>query len=285
MEILEEYVDVDGVRLWTAGQGSGIPVLLCHGGPGACDNLGPVAAMIDQRARVHRFDQRGCGRSDDAPPHTLERGIADIEALRRHWGYDRWIIGGHSWGAMLAMAYALEHPQRVWGALLISSSGIDPIGPEYRANYRRRLTVEDLARLDELQELRSRAAPDEMAAIREEMTRIKLMADLSDPATALDLPRYPCRMNFAVNAALYADWLRYMAQPGIDVRAVRIGAPAMIVNGEDDPRPADGARRLAALLPDAVLELLPGAGHYPWLEHPERLRRALERFMANIWWK
>jgi len=59
----EEHVAVDGAELWCATSGHGPGLVLAHGGPGMSDNLGPVAAMVDDLATVHRFDQRACGRS------------------------------------------------------------------------------------------------------------------------------------------------------------------------------------------------------------------------------
>lgn len=100
-------------RLWTAAQGSGIPLLLCNGGPGCCDYLAPVAAMLDDLAFVIRFEARGCGRSDPAPSYDIAGVVKDLEAIREHYGIDHWVVGGHSWGHDLALAYALEHPDRV----------------------------------------------------------------------------------------------------------------------------------------------------------------------------
>ena len=77
-------VQVDaGVRLWTEVTGEGPPVILYHGGPGTPDYLGTMAALLP--AQVHRFEQRGCGRSDDARPNTIDALLADTEALREHW--------------------------------------------------------------------------------------------------------------------------------------------------------------------------------------------------------
>ena len=62
------------------------------------------------------FDQRGCGRSR---PHaslvdnTTWHLVADMEALRKHLGIERWLVFGGSWGSTLALAYAQTHPQRV----------------------------------------------------------------------------------------------------------------------------------------------------------------------------
>ena len=56
-------VAVSGALLRTTTQGHGPPLVLCHGGPGDWDDLGAVAGMLDDRATVHRYDQRACGRA------------------------------------------------------------------------------------------------------------------------------------------------------------------------------------------------------------------------------
>lgn len=79
-------------------------------GPGLWDNLGGLAALVAPSATVIRWEQRGCGRSDRAGPYQLDRSIEDLDQLRAHLGFDRWIVGGHSWGATLALHYALSRP-------------------------------------------------------------------------------------------------------------------------------------------------------------------------------
>ena len=59
-------------------------------------------------AQVIRFEARGCGRSSAVPPYTIATCLADLEAIRQHYGVVRWIVGGHSAGADLALAYALH---------------------------------------------------------------------------------------------------------------------------------------------------------------------------------
>jgi len=120
----ENYIVSNGDRIWTVMQGGGIPVLLCNGGPGCADYLGPVAGMIDDLSQVIRFEQRGCGRSEHALPYDLETCLFDLESIRIHYGIERWILGGHSWGANLALAYSLEYPDNGLGLLYIAGNGI-----------------------------------------------------------------------------------------------------------------------------------------------------------------
>ncbi len=123
MKATEEFVASGPAELWTAREGIGPPLMLCSGGPGCCDYLGEVDAMLDDLAQVLRFEQRGCGRSSAMGPYDLETCVGDLEALRMHFGFERWTIGGHSWGADLSLCYALAHPDRTRAVLYLCGHG------------------------------------------------------------------------------------------------------------------------------------------------------------------
>lgn len=133
-QIRERLIDVGRARVWVGDSGAGAPVILSNGGPGCCDYLEPVADMIDDLTHVYRWEQRGCGRSDHTGPYDIKTVIGDMESLRVTLGHDRWIVGGHSWGANLAHAYALAFPHRVSGLIYLSGTGIDH---DWREGYQR----------------------------------------------------------------------------------------------------------------------------------------------------
>ena len=122
--MMEQFLQSEGARLWTISEGSGVPIVLCSGGPGCCDYLAPVAAMLDDIAQVIRFEGRGCGRSEPLPPYTIETCLADLEAVRQHYGIERWIVAGHSAGADLALAYTLAYPKLVLSFICIAGGRI-----------------------------------------------------------------------------------------------------------------------------------------------------------------
>lgn len=72
--VVEERVAVGGAPLWTATSGTSPPLVLAHGGPGMWDYLESVARMVDDLVTVHRYDQRGCGRSPAGPPYRGPTG-------------------------------------------------------------------------------------------------------------------------------------------------------------------------------------------------------------------
>ena len=123
---MEQFVTSGGASLWTDAQGTARKgtVLLCSGGPGCCDYLRPVSEMLEDAYRVIRFEQRGCGRSTADGRYDLQTALRDMEAIREAYGLDRWIVGGHSWGADLSLIYALEYPNRAAAALFMAGMGL-----------------------------------------------------------------------------------------------------------------------------------------------------------------
>lgn len=120
----ESTLKVDGEHtLYFAEYGNpkGIPVVVCHGGPGAGSDSYFAQYFNPTEYRVIVFDQRGAGQS--TPKGSLNNNetkhhIHDIEKLREHLKIDRWAVKGGSWGATLALLYAEAHPDRVLGLIL-----------------------------------------------------------------------------------------------------------------------------------------------------------------------
>lgn len=108
------YVECSGVE-------TGIPVVVIHGGPGAGCSPQMRRFFDPERYQIVLFDQRGAGRS---VPHasidnnTTQHTLADLERLREHLNINRWVLFGGSFGATIALHYALQSPDRVSGLIL-----------------------------------------------------------------------------------------------------------------------------------------------------------------------
>ncbi len=107
-----------------AGAGRGAPLILCHGGPGLWDMFGSLAGSLAGDVRAVRWDQRGCGRSERRGPYSVARSVADLDAVRAALDVERVAVLGHSWGATLALRYALDHPDRVSALIYVSGTGL-----------------------------------------------------------------------------------------------------------------------------------------------------------------
>jgi proline iminopeptidase len=104
-----------------SGNPQGVPILFLHGGPGAGATPTHRRFFDPTYYRIVVCDQRGAGRSlplGSLADNTLKHLVADIEALRRHLGIERWAVFGGSWGSTLGLAYAEAHPQHCRGLVL-----------------------------------------------------------------------------------------------------------------------------------------------------------------------
>jgi proline iminopeptidase len=103
------------------GNPNGVPVVFLHGGPGAGATAAHRRFFDPAFYRIVIFDQRGAGRSTphgELTDNTTPLLVADMEALRRHRGIERWVVFGGSWGSTLALAYAETHPARCRALIL-----------------------------------------------------------------------------------------------------------------------------------------------------------------------
>lgn len=118
-------LDPGHVMAWgSVGDDAAPPVLILHGGPGGRSRAASVNWFEGLGVRCIVHDQRGCGASTPAGAlhhNDLDTLVADIERLREHLGLSHWAVAGGSWGALLAVAYAAQHPQRV-DALFLRSA-------------------------------------------------------------------------------------------------------------------------------------------------------------------
>jgi proline iminopeptidase len=113
----------DGHRVYVeqCGRPEGVPVLVLHGGPGGGCSPAMRRYFDPSVYRVVLFDQRGCGRSRphaSVDANTTWHLMGDIERIRTELGIDRVILFGGSWGATLALTYAITHPDRVTNLVL-----------------------------------------------------------------------------------------------------------------------------------------------------------------------
>ena len=265
----------DGVRLWTATTGtttSAPPVVILHGGPGLWDDYAVLADMLDDLTVVHRFDQRGCGRSGPSDEQTMARLAQDIDELRQYWGHERILVIGHSFGATLALTYAASYPDHAAGVVYLGGVGIGDWHTPYYEELDRRMTPEQRERLNDLSG-RKRSADEEtefrvLSWFTSHADQSRAMEWAAEEA-AVDLP-----INFHANRALAGE-MNAWPDEYVAGFAATISAPVTFIHGDGDPRPVSAVRDLAAHIPHHTFHLLPSAGHSPWREQPDLVREVL----------
>jgi pimeloyl-ACP methyl ester carboxylesterase len=241
-------------------------MLLLHGGPGLSDYLEPLAVELAPAFTVVTYQQRGIAPSVVEGDRSVEGHVADAVAVMDALAWRRpWVLG-HSWGGHLAMHLAVLHPERVAGIVVADALGaVDDGGEaEFGRNLMRSLGAAALARIEEIT---AREESGEVT-VAEEVEALRLLWPFyfADPAAAPPMP--PMDMDPDGHLVTWASIRRHLEQGTLETSLPFLGMPAMFVHGELDPIPVEAIRRSAALVPGSRLEVLPGVGHFPWLERP-----------------
>jgi len=258
----------EGFTLRCTVSGGGDRVLLgLHGGPGGSGGgyLDPLHRLAAPDRTVVTFDQLGTGESEVPPPGyawSVAGAVADVDAVRRHFTARRADVLGHSWGGMLALQYALDHPGHV-GRLVLSNT----------TSSSARITLGSLAQLAAVLPAAQAAAamtadllgehrtPAFRAAVRAWLARYGTEGDLdaARAETAEALAPGPAgrglwgdRLWFATGAL--RDW-------DVEPRLPEITAPTLVVHGGDDMSGADTNRVLAEGIPDCEWLTMNNNGH------------------------
>lgn len=270
----------DGCELEVTVTGEGPAIVLNHGGPGLWDYLEELDDFLPGHT-VIRYDQRGCGRSDRTQPWSYPRLLADLENLREELGLDRWVVGGHSFGAGLALRYAVEHPERTTAVLYLAGTGID--WPTWRDAYKaREAKARNTTTTKRIAELEGgdRSSEEEL-----EYLALRWMTDYKDQALGRARSEAMARaahdagitVNYELNKVLNAD------QTPIDLDALSaLDRNVLIVQGDRDVRPVASCDELVELLPRATRIVMDKAGHYPWAERPDMFRIVMAGFLAGL---
>lgn len=267
--------EVRGVRLFERRTGAGPETVVLHGGPGAHhDYLLPGFDRLAVDRTLVYYDQRGGGRSavEREVPLGWREQVADLEALRQLWGRERLTLAGYSWGGLLALLYAIEHPGRVDRLALVSPA---PAWRSARDQFERRLAARNSAP----EVIAAKAAVQagglrelDAAGYRQRMFEFSVAGYFHDWRQARNLT--PFRITGRTQQAVWESLGDFDLRP----RLAGLGIPSLVVHGEDDPIPIETAATTAELL-GAPLVRLADCGHVPYVEQPERFVAALDPFL------
>lgn len=219
----------------------------------------------------------------------IDKYIADLEAIRRHFGIDRLNILGHSWGAALGARYVRAHPDKV-SQLIMVSPGPVRIDP-YDAMFIPRVTAwmddTQLAEFESLFNTFVEGKGDDILALCREFTNIFKRGYFYDPLDLETFARMRGDICSAPEAALRNTWtvnaLTLQSLGEYDWRNDYgdIDIPVLIITGVRDIFPVENFHEWEAAFPNAQLVLLDGAGHYPHVERPDEFFLRVEEFVDN----
>jgi 3-oxoadipate enol-lactonase len=261
------FLETNGARIWYEAEGSGAPVVFVHAGVANLRMWDDQATAFRDAYRVIRYDTRGSGRTEtDAVPFSNR---ADLAAVLDELGETSAHVVGLSRGAMIALDFALEFPDRV-RSLTVAAGGIggyeSPDEPP----------VEIWEEPERLQEAK------DWPALAEWETRY--WAD--GPGQSADrAPAVRTRVHDWVLENYEAEKQEGEPQPLQPPAVERLGdlrVPLLVLLGTlDDPGTTESMRQLASRVPGARLEAFETA-HLINLEEPERFNRVLREFLDSV---
>jgi proline iminopeptidase len=277
------HVDVNGGRLWFDVNGPGLvpsgrdmrvrpTVVLVHGGPGSFDHsyFKPAFDELATVAQVVYLDLRGHGRSEwgDAATWTFERCADDIRVFCDTVGIADPIVFGHSMGGACVLLYGARHPGHAAG--LIVESGFARWGAARVVAGLRRAGGEMLA------DLAARSFGGE--PVTEEEDALVFAAFGPRIPNDEQLARAPH------NSDLNTHGMQLVTQLDILDQLNRIQSRTLVHVGELDPvTPVDAAQEIIEALPPGIgrLEILADAGHFAWLDTPDRYWPVIIDFVTS----
>jgi proline iminopeptidase len=268
---------VNGIQLFERRAGVGPETVVLHGGPGAQhDYLLPGFDRLAVGRTLIYYDQRGGGRSavSRETPVGWREHVADLEALRELWGLERLTLAGYSWGGLLSLLYALEHPGRVERLALVSSG---PIWRGARVEFERRLAERNTAPV--VQQERRRVQSSGLREQDPELYRRRLF-ELSVAGYFHDWNRASELTPFRITGRTQQEVWDSLGDFDLRPALQGLSIPALVLHGESDPIPIETAEELASTL-RVSLQRIPACGHVPYVEAPEEFTRLLDAFLPR----
>lgn len=286
----ESRIPVQGAELYCREVGQGTPMIVLHGGPDFdITYLLPELDRLSDKFHLIYYDQRGRGRSaGHVKPEdvTLESEMDDLDKVREHFHLDKVDLLGHSWGTVLALEYALRHPERVSRLVLM-----DP-APASAADIDR-FRKERVEKWPVLMELRKAIAdttaykeadPDAVVAyyrvhFRPALARSgdyeKLIMRMQ--ARFIEQGKEGILKSRAVEDRLVNE--TWASPKGYDLhpKLKGLNIPTLVITGDHDFFPF-AAEHIAQAIPGARLVTLKDCGHFPYLECPVPLREQIDAF-------
>ena len=265
-------VDVD---LYCTEEGGGPPLLVHHSGPGLDHTvIAPHLSPLAQDVRLVCFDHRGTGRSS-APrgdnAYHIDRFVEDIAALADGLSLGPFALLGHSFGGIVALHFALAHPDLLTQLILVST----PASHHY---------IEDVE--SALPELLEPAALAELASLQDTPPSAQVMRRslellspiyFHDPARVSRLELESVRFG-PDTQAVWASLEGFDLRP----RLSEVRVPALVIAGAQDRAVTpERAKELADGLRDGRLRVIENSGHYPFIEAPEEFLSAVRDFLLG----
>jgi pimeloyl-ACP methyl ester carboxylesterase len=249
-------------------RGDGPPILFAHGTLMDRTMFAPQMAALTPEYRAAAFDFRA--RTEFwAGPYDLDDLVADTLGVADGLWMDTPVLAGMSMGGFTALRYALQHPDRLSGLILIDAAA-EAHDEADREQYR--AMVEDLPDAERV----SRGLAEASAHF--------LFGETTTERNPNLVERWVSRWETYVPEAVHHEVHSWLDRPGVADRLDEIDVPTLVVHGEEDRSlPIEGAERMAEAIPDADLARISEAGHTSTLENPNAVSEAIEGFLERVY--
>lgn len=244
---------------------SGPVVIVLHGGPAGAGEAAPLAKGLADSFSILEPWQRGSDAG--AGPLTVAKHVEDLHVLVKAPGIGRRpAIVGESWGAMLALAYAAEHPDSAGHLALVGCGAFDKKArARIEVNLTERMDDDLRRRFDDLAE----QVPD---PVERQIKRMKLIDHLysyDSIDAAYEGPDEP--FDEKAHIETWNDMVRLQEEGFYPAAFTSIKSPVIMLHGGYDPHPGDMIRAsLSPFLPQLEYHEWEHCGHSPWLERRVR---------------
>jgi L-proline amide hydrolase len=266
------------------------PVVICHGGPGAAhDYTEPIADLSRSGRGCVLYDQVGCGRSThlpDAPADfwTVQLFKDELVDLTRHLGIaDRYAVVGQSWGGMLALEHALDHPAGLRGIVVADSPASIPLWVAEANRLREDLPPDVQETLTRHEEEGTTNAPEYEAAVRvyydRHLCRVpwpdcveRSFAQMADDPTVYHTMNGPSEFHCIGSLRTW----------DITDRLSEISTPTLLISGRYDEATPHIVEQIHTRIPGAQWRIFEESSHMPHVEEPEGFLQTAESFLATL---
>ncbi len=279
---------IENAQLYYRAIGQGQPILILHGGPDFYhDYFLPDLDRLADAFRLIYYDQRGRGRSSGTPEEvSLQSELQDVERVREFFQLESLPVLGHSWGGLLAMEYAVRHPNRVSHLILMNTA---PASSEEYQSFRQELlknTPEDSKKMQAIKETAAFQQGNPAAVM--EFYRIHYQRTLKQPehlerlmqGLSVHFTSEKILQGWAIEDRLMQETYEasgYTVLPQL----AQLRIPTLLIHGDYDFIPISHIEHIAQAIPGARLVVLPNCGHFSYIEHPDKVRQEISAFLQG----
>lgn len=264
---MESTLTIRGCRYFVSAQGNGRPLLLLHGFTGSSQNWQELIPTLSSRFQIIAVDLLGHGRTDSPPDparYQMAEAASDLITILDELGVTQAHLLGYSMGGRLGLYTAVHHPNRINRLILESASPGLAAAVERRERRQR-----DNALADKIE----RAGIESFVNFWEQLP---LWSSQKQLDTAVRQKLHEQRLqNHPTGLANSLRGMGTGIQPSLWQQLGNLKMPVHLIAGELDDKFVAINRRMAAQIPAARLDIVPGAGHTVHLERPSLFSQIL----------